>query len=126
MSAKHKLMYHLVLSTKYRKKALLGLEDETYTILDDIAEKYSFKIIESAIDNGDHLHLLIKLRPNRDVSSIVKLVKQVSTFKLYESHENELRKTYWGNKKILWSNGYFVETVGNNEKRLIDYIKNQA
>ena len=41
---------------------------------------------------------------------------------IFERHAN--LKYKFGNRKF-WSRGYFVDTVGKNEKRIREYIQNQ-
>lgn len=38
-----------------------------------------------------------------------------------------LKKFYWSNKKKLWSESYFITTIGNvSENKVLEYIKNQS
>ena len=53
----------------------------------------------------DHIHLLIKTKPSQTPSFIVSLIKQITTFKLYQEYREEL-KTIFYKKDIFWSSGW--------------------
>ena len=41
---------------------------------------------------------------------------------IFERHAN--MKYKFGNRKF-WARGYFVDTVGKNEKKIAEYVRNQ-
>ena len=49
-------------------------------------------------------------------------LKSKSTLMIFERHAN--MKYKFGNRKF-WARGYFVDTVGRNEKAIKEYIRNQ-
>lgn len=61
--SKFLLMYHIIFICKYRKKALLGIENDLKNIIFDIASTSNFKVIEMECDK-DHIHLLVRSEPN--------------------------------------------------------------
>ena len=74
----------------------------------------------------DHIHILVKSQPNVSILSIVRRLKQETTWQLWEQKETQLMKYHWG-KQTLWSDGYFCSTIGNISKEVvIEYIRNQG
>ncbi|MGB0982416.1 MAG: IS200/IS605 family transposase [Saprospiraceae bacterium] len=113
-----KLLYHIVFSTKDRKKALVKTHKKQLF-------QYIWGIIENKNGhlyrlNGveDHIHILVGLRPNMTVSNIVKDIKVNST--------NWIKEKGYFPKFKGWQVGYGAFTVSEYEKDgLIEYIKNQ-
>ena len=125
--AKTRLYYHVVLVTKYRKPALTGLEADVKHIFKDIDSHGKFRIVEFACDGGDHVHLLLRVRPSVSIAWVVSRLKQISQRELWKTHENILQKFYWKKKKrMLWSDGYFCESVGHDIEIVTRYIQQQA
>ena len=70
----------------------------------------------------DHIHILVAIPPKMSVSSFMRFLKGKSSLMIYEK---------WGNMKFkyrnwqFWCRGYYVDTVGKNEKKIAEYISNQ-
>ena len=125
--AKTRLYYHVVLVTKYRKPVLTGLEADVEQIFKDMDSQGKFRIVEFACDGGDHVHLLLKVRPSVSIAYVVGRLKQISQRELWTSHSGELKKFYWKKKKhMLWSDGYFCESIGHDIEIVSRYIREQA
>jgi putative transposase len=125
MGYKSNLRYHIVLVTKYRKKLLIKYGNIIKSIILDISNKNKFSIITQEVDK-DHIHILVKANPNLSPKSIVSIIKQVTTYKLYQLFKSELRDHFYYNN-VFWSKGYFVSSVGDtNEEVIKRYIENQG
>lgn len=123
---KNRLRYHFILSTKYRRDCLSGIESVVYDVFRGVELKSDFKIIEMGVDEGNHIHLVVKCKPSLSPEQIVRRLKQLSTVALWNIKEDHLKKFYW-DRKIVWSSGYFVSTVGAvSDKVVLEYVKNQA
>lgn len=123
--AKVHIRYHIILSTKYQKDILVGIEYDVEKAFMDLSNRCNFKILKIGIDK-DHVHLLIKSCPSLSILQIVRRLKHLSTKELWKMKENHLKKYYY-KKKILWSKGYFCSTVGEaSEKTIEECIKNQG
>ena len=121
--SKYLILYHIILVTKYRHR-ILNLVD-IKSIFRDIEIESEFDIIEMEVDI-DHIHFLIKSQPKYSILSIVRRLKQLSTFKVWKYYNNILYNYYW-QEKTLWSDGYFVCTIGNVSKETIQqYIQSQG
>ncbi len=126
MSNKVRLEYHVVLVTKYRKPVLAGIEDVVYRAVLRASKKSRFTVVSQAVDLGDHLHLVVSLPADVSVASMVARLKQLTTLDLWASHGSWLDRTYWGNKRKLWSAGYFASTVGEvSRETVLDYVRRQ-
>ena len=100
--AKTRLRYHIIFSTKFRRKCLNEIRD---IVLDSFryAESIShFKILVMELDN-DHIHFLVSFPPAYSIEQTVRRMKMISTNYVYERCENYLKKFYWKDKRLLWT-----------------------
>ena len=123
---KYSLKVHIVLVTKYRKKLLKGsITDDVKQKIFDIANTRGYEIIAMEADK-DHLHFLISYDTTDRVCDIVKIVKQETTYYLWQKYGSFLSKQYW-KKRIFWSDGYFACSIGEVSSTTIQkYIENQG
>mgnify|MGYP004642176821 FL=1 len=70
----------------------------------------------------DHIHMYVSIPPKMSVAGYVGFLKGKSTLIIYERHSN--LKYKYGNKHF-WCRGYYVDTVGRNEKAIEEYVRNQ-
>ena len=87
------LLYHVIFVCKYRRKALIGIEKELKDTILTIATKSNFEIMEMETDK-DHIHLLIKSEPKYSILSIIRRLKQETTYRLWEQKEFHLKQYY--------------------------------
>ena len=108
---KYSLKVHIVLVTKYRKQLLQGsIADDVKQKILDIANTRGYEIIAMETDK-DHIHFLLSYDATDRVCDIVKIVKQETTYYLWQKYNSILSKQYW-KKKIFWSDGYFACSIG--------------
>ena len=115
-------IYHIVFAPKYRRKVFFG--QKRFEIGGIIRELCRWKGVEllSAEACPDHIHILVAIPPKMSVSSFMGFLKGKSSLMIYEK---------WGNMKFkyrnrqFWCRGYYVDTVGKNEKKIAEYISNQ-
>lgn len=112
MSARRNLRYHLVLVCKYRKPALRSIEEAVLQSVRDSAVGSGFKVEDVAVEDGDHVHILLRTTATFSVDSMVKRIKRKTTWSLWNSHSFHLENFYWGVHHKLWSSGYYVSTIG--------------
>ena len=72
----------------------------------------------------DHVHVYVEIPPKYSVSEVVKQFKGGSAAKIRDKVKY-LAKMRTG-KDVLWSRGYFVSTVGINEKVIENYVRYQG
>ena len=70
----------------------------------------------------DHVHMLLEIPPKVSVSSFMGYLKGKSSLMIYEKYP-ELKYKY--RNREFWCRGYYVDTVGNNAKKIEEYIKHQ-
>jgi len=98
--SKHYLKVHLIFVCKYRKKLLV--KDDMKQLLLNITSKGDFKI-EVFESDLDHIHFLIRYIPRLSITSIVRKLKQESTYHIWRSqHRNYLYSQFWV-EKTFWS-----------------------
>ena len=108
---KYSLKVHIVLVTKYLKQLLQGsIADDVKQKILDIANTRGYEIIAMETDK-DHMHFLLSYDATDRVCDIVKIVKQETTYYLWQKYNSVLSKQYW-KKKIFWSDGYFACSIG--------------
>ena len=123
--SKHLLMCHLIFVCKYRKKLLVRLGEYIKQETQRIAKHYDWQIIEQEIDN-DHIHILIRYSPKWSILQIVRLLKQETTYRIWQQHQDYLSKHFW-KERTFWSDGYFSCSIGNVSKATIQrYIETQG
>ena len=79
------------------------------------------EIIEAELC-ADHVHMLVSIPPNLSVSQFVGYLKGKSSLMIFDRHAN--LKYKYGNRHF-WCRGYYVDTVGKNEKKIAEYIQKQ-
>lgn len=79
------------------------------------------KIVQAEVC-PDHIHMLVEIPPKICVSSFIGYLKGKSSTMLYEQF-GELKYKY--RNREFWCKEYYVDTVGKNESRIAEYIKNQ-
>ena len=123
---KYSLKAHIVLVTKYRKQLLKGsIADDVKQKIFDIADTRGYEIIAMETDK-DHVHFLIDYDTTNRVCDIVKIVKQETTYYLWQKYGSFLSKQYW-KKRIFWSDGYFACSIGEASSAIIQkYIESQG
>ncbi len=117
--------YHLVFATKYRRKVIKeGVKSCLEDLVKRISEYYPEIRFHEINGEEDHLHLLVTIPPKMPVSKVVSLIKSNTSREVKKKFEF-VRKVYWGADGI-WSDGYFVSTVGINERIIRKYIEQQG
>lgn len=125
--SKHLLMTHLIFVCKYRKKLLVGYGGEIKNIFYDIAEDNDLNIIEMEVDKN-HIHLLVQYPPTKSILEMVRLFKQVSTYRIWRQNNNHIYlKKYLWRERTFWTDRYFACSIGQESKEVIEkYIQNQG
>ena len=59
----------------------------------------------------DHIHFLLSYDTTDRVCDIVKIVKQETTYHLWQKYSSVLSKKYW-REKTFWSDSYFACSIG--------------
>ena len=120
--SKWRCKYHIVFAPKYRRKVIYQeIKKDIGVILRKLCEQKKVEIIEAELC-PDHIHMLVKIPPNLAVSSFVGYLKGKSALMIFDRHAN-LKYKY--GSRHFWARGYYVDTVGKNEKIIAEYIREQ-
>ena len=114
--------YHIVFAPKYRRKVIYGeLKKDIGEILRKLCNEMKVEIIEAEAC-PDHIHMLVSIPPYMSIAQFVGTLKSKSALMIFDRHAN--LKYKYGNRSF-WCRGYYVDTVGKNEKAIKNYIRNQ-
>lgn len=113
--------YHVVFCPKYRRKVLVnGVDERLKVLIQEIADELRCEILQLEV-MPDHVHMLCEVDPQFGIHTFVKRVKARTSRVLRQEFD-------WLKRRIptLWTNSYFVSTVGGAPLALIkQYIENQ-
>ena len=114
--------YHVVWIPKYRRKVLYG---ELQQYLGDVCHELA-RQRESRIEEGhlrsDHAHILLSIPPKYAVAQVVGFIKGKSAINIARNYLGR-RSNFTG--QHFWARGYWVSTVGKDEKAVREYLQKQ-
>ena len=114
--------YHIVFCPKYRRQEIYGkIKEDVGKILRKLCETKGVEIIEAEAC-PDHIHMLVAIPPHLSVAQFMGYLKEKSSLMIFDRHAN--LKYKYGNRHF-WCRGYYVDTVGRNEKKIAEYVRNQ-
>ena len=114
--------YHMVFCPKYRRQEIYGkIKEDVGKILRKLCEAKGVEIIEAEAC-PDHIHMLVAIPPHLSVAQFMGYLKGKSSLMIFDRHAN--LKYKYGNRHF-WCRGYYVDTVGRNEKKIAEYVRNQ-
>lgn len=113
--------YHVVWCPKYRRKVLTsGVDARLEELLLSYAANLSVDILEMEI-MPDHVHMLLEVDPQFGIHKAVKSLKGYTSRVLREEFPSLKTRM-----PTLWTNSYFVSTVGETSLEAIkQYIGSQ-
>ena len=117
--------YHIVWIPKYRHHILnpgvkAYLEKLFPTVLEQML---GCEIVKYNIQ-PDHIHMVMIIPLRYAVSDVVGKMKGITSSELRKKF-GWLKKRYW-QENVVWSPGFFVSTVGVDEKSILKYVKYQG
>ena len=119
----YRCKYLVVIVPKYRRMDIYNkLRKDVGQILRMLCERKPGVLLLEAEACPDHIHMLLEIPPKYSIAEFMGYLKSKSTLMIFERHAN--MKYKFGNRKF-WARGYFVDTVGKNEKAIREYIQNQ-
>lgn len=121
----YSLKYHLVLTTKYRRKCI---NKELYTFLEEetrrLFELWDVDLIEMNHD-ADHIHILMEAPPQVQLSKLINNYKTVTSRLMRKEFTNYLNQFYW--KDNFWNRSYLILSSGGAPIEIIkQYIQDQG
>lgn len=120
------LTYHLVFVVKYRKPVI---DDE----IGDMLKNHSAYMcgraggeLVSAETDRDHMHLLVSLPPNTNLSVFVRSLKTQLSKEARARYMPKIEKYLYGKDTPFWSDSYFAATTGTTSMEAVKkYIESQ-
>jgi putative transposase len=109
---------------RYRHKVLVkGVDEYLLKKMDEIRKLYpEIEYVQRNIQ-PDHIHLVLSFPPSYSIAKVVQIIKSNTGKAMWEKFDF-LRQRYYGRGGI-WSAGYFVSTVGLDEKLIEKYVEYQ-
>lgn len=113
--------YHVVFCPKYRRKVLVGdVETRLKELIQEICNEFNMDLLEMEV-MPDHVHLLLEVDPQFGIHKAVKTIKGRTSHVLRSEFKSLTTKI-----PSLWTNSYFVSTVGGAPLSVIkQYIESQ-
>ena len=113
--------YHVVIIPKYRRKVLYGkLRRQIGAILRELCRQRGIELLEGHA-LPDHIHLCLSIPPKYSVAYAIGFLKGKSAVRIHRELLHERRMT----GLHFWATGYCVSTVGLDEARVREYIREQ-
>jgi putative transposase len=113
--------YHVVIIPKYRRKVFYGrLRRQIGTILRDLCRQRGVEMLEGHA-MPDHIHLCLSIPPKYSVAFVLGFLKGKSAVRIHRELLHERRMSGLS----FWAPGYCVSTVGLDEGRVRQYIRDQ-
>ena len=116
---------HIIFVTKYRRKVL------NQPMIEDMKEVFNRVLsankssLEECNGEPDHVHLLISLHPDNNISDLIASLKSSSSRILREKYKPVIDKYYWGKAK-LWHDSKCIVSCGGAPLELVkNYIQSQ-
>ena len=107
---------------KCRRKVLYAeLRKHLGQVFRTLALQKESKVLEGHL-MADHVHMLISIPPKYGVSQVVGFIKDKSAIHIARVFQGR-KRDFTGHN--FWAKGYFVSTVGRDEKIIREYIKKQ-
>ena len=114
--------YHVVFIPKCRRKKLYGpLRRDLGDVFRQLAARKESRIEEGHL-MPDHVHMLIAIPPKYAVAQVIGFIKGKSAIHIARTY-TERKRNFVG--QHFWARGYFVSTVGRDERTIREYIKHQ-
>ena len=118
------LNYHLILVVKYRRHVLVESVLEAFKSQAANIGIAHGVVIKECNGEADHVHLLLRAKPNTHMSVFVNSLKG-ATSRVLKREFPSIRKKLW--KECLWSGSYCLITVGGAPLEVVrQYIESQG
>ena len=108
------LTYHMIFVTHYRKPVI---NDEMSAAMKDFSNHMA---------DRDHIHLLVSLPPNTNISVFVRSIKTQLSREMRKRFPEQIKQYIYGDDTSFWSRSYFIATTGSVSLETVkQYIESQ-
>ena len=113
--------YHVVITPTYRHRVLYGrLQRQIGAIWRELCRQRNVELLEGTCKE-DHIHMGLRIPPKDRVVHTIGFVKGKSAVRIHRDLLHERRMT----GLHFWASGYCVSTVGLEEQKIRQYIREQ-
>jgi putative transposase len=120
------IQLHVVFVTKYRRQVLT---QSMLNVMKPVLERVlaaNQSILAEFGGEPDHVHLLIDVHPDNNISALVSSLKSASSRILRQEFKAEIDKVYWGKAK-LWHDSKCIISCGGAPLEVVkQYIQEQS
>ncbi len=114
--------YHVVFIPKYRRKVLYKeRRPHLGEMLRELARRRESEVLEGH-RMGDQVPMLLSIPPKWAVAQVMGFIKGKSAIYIARTFQGR-RQNFTG--QHFWARGYWVSTVGRDERAVREYIQNQ-
>lgn len=117
---------HIYLVTRYRRKFLTqSIAKLIAETVHGICEKNKSELLEWGVE-PDHIHFLVSLHPDNNISQLVKSFKSVSTKVVIAKFPQEFQRTYSRGRSV-WGRQKGIVSCGGAPLEIVkEYVRGQA
>ena len=113
--------YHVVFIPKYRRKVLFGkLRRQIGALFRELCRQRGVELLEGHL-MADHVHMCLSIPPKFSVAHTIGFLKGKSAVRVHRELMGHRRMT----GLHFWATGYCVSTVGLDETKVREYIRQQ-
>ena len=113
--------YHVVIIPKYRRKVFYkNMRQQVGAILRELCRQKGVTLVEGKA-MPDHIHMCLSIPPKYSVAHTIGFLKGKSAVRIHRDLLRERRMT----GLPFWATGYCVSTVGLDETRIRQSIREQ-
>jgi putative transposase len=121
----YRTQYHIVWTTKYRRRVLNpGVRSYLMKLLLKVPRSLPGCEIREINLRNEHIHIIMIIPPRYSVSEVVGRMKSYTGSRLRKRFA-WLKRVYH-REGVFWSTGFFVSTVGLDEREALAYVKWQG
>jgi putative transposase len=115
---------HLVFVTRYRRQVITADMMQRMAEVFQVVAKKNKSVVLQVDGEADHLHLLLDMHPDNNISNLVASLKSASSRVIRKEFEAHVNKFY--SKTVFWSGSYYVASCGGvTIEKLKKYIAEQ-
>ena len=117
---------HVTFVTKYRRQVLTQQMLEAMQPVFERILEANQSILTEFGGEPDHVHLLIDLHPDNNISDLVASLKSASSRVIRKEFKTEIDQVYWGKAK-LWHDSKCIVSCGGAPLEIVkEYVQNQS
>jgi putative transposase len=117
---------HITFVTKYRHPVLSQQMLEVMKPVFERVLEANQSVLTEFSGEPDHVHLLVDLHPDNNISDLVASLKSASSRVIRKEFKSEIDQVYWGKAK-LWHDSKCIVSCGGAPLEIVKaYVQNQS